>query len=118
VTLARASGAVALAASRCRFQQFVDEPEKLGWIEQLGSEGNGSARAADPVPARVAITFGVNRTTVCPPMAETVPWRIRRVLVCRRSSATGECANRRSPIRRSRITFTLGAPANDDRRRS
>jgi len=56
-------------------------------------------------------TRGVNRTTVQPPTV--LPWRSRRVLTRRRSSLTGSCADRRSSVLRSTITFTSGTPVNN-----
>ena len=45
----------------------------------------------------------MNRTTVQRPTI--LPWRGRRVLTRRRSSLTGSCADRRSIVLRSTITF-------------
>jgi hypothetical protein len=48
----------------------------------------------------------VNRTTVQSPTV--LPWRSRRVVTRRRSSLTGSCADRRTSVLRSTITFTPG----------
>jgi hypothetical protein len=49
-------------------------------------------------------------------MGEFLPWRIRRVATCRRSSVMGSWVDRRSPTLRSTITFTPGTRANDHTR--
>ena len=56
-------------------------------------------------------TRGVNRTTVQLPTV--LPRRSRRVLTRRRSSLTGFCADRRSVLLRSTITFASGTPVNN-----
>jgi hypothetical protein len=58
-----------------------------------------------------ASTRGVNRTIVQPPTV--LPWRSRRVLTRRRSSLTGFCADRRSSVLRSAITFMSDTPVNN-----